>query len=154
MTPEQRSALEGLVGKPLTPDQLTRVEAYLPERNDVEIAKIISEGKVRIVSKRVGVGTILEKFNGKGGEFLDALASIGQSNRDIHWLLESNIKRGDFDVGVPASRVGMQNLALMLPEYAEGIGNLLAAAEEPELINFNKVSDVLNIAEGRMTLNG
>lgn len=152
MTPEQLQALESVRGSALTQDQIDRAEAFLAERNDVELARIVSEGRTKLKSHLIGVGTILGAFAGKGGEFLDTLATIGQSNRDVYWLLESNIKRGAFDIGEPASRAGMQAMAAQLPEYAAGIAALLALGVEPDPVHYNRVSDALNVAEGRMTL--
>lgn len=107
----------------------------LATKNTQAIADALSVGRVKHISMMVGVGTILAKFGGQGGAFLDALASIGQVNRDIHWLLESNIKRGEFDIGDPASRYGMQQLALQLPAFAAGISALMALAEVPDPID-------------------
>ena len=42
MTPAQQTALETVAGRALTPDEITSIDAYLPDRNDVEIAAILS----------------------------------------------------------------------------------------------------------------
>lgn len=107
----------------------------LATKNTQAIADALSVGRVKHISMMVGVGIILAKFGGQGGAFLDALASIGQVNRDIHWLLESNIKRGEFDIGEPASRHGMKQLAMQLPGFAVGINALMALAEVPDPID-------------------
>lgn len=107
----------------------------LATKNTQVIADALSVGRVKHRSTMIGVGTVLAKFGGQGGAFLDALASIGQVNRDIHWILESNIKRGEFDIGEQASRNGMQQLALQLPVFADGINALLALAEVPDPID-------------------
>lgn len=151
MTPAQQTALEGLAGRALTPDEIAAIDVYLPDRNDVEIAKLLPP-KVEVVSTEIGVGTILAVFQGLGGQFLDALETAGQTNRDIHWLLQGVILRGVFDAGNLASRAGMQQLAVAMPTFAAGINALLALAERSTPINFNAVSDALNVAEGRLIL--
>lgn len=107
----------------------------LATKNTQTIADALSVGRVKHVSKKIGVGTILAAFAGKGGAFLDTLAVIGQTNRDLYWILESNIKRGDFDIGDTASRDGLQQLGLQLPTFAVGINSLLAMSEVPDPID-------------------
>lgn len=151
MNNAQQTALEGLSGRALTQEEIAAIDVYLPDRNDVEIAKLLPP-KVEIVPTEIGVGTILAVFNGLGGQFLDALEVAGQTNRDIHWLLQGVILRGVFDAGNTASRAGMQQLAVAVPTFAEGIAALLKLAERSTPINFNAVSDAMNVAEGRLTL--
>lgn len=154
MTPAQQAALESVVGRALTQTEIDQIDPLLDynNRQDMQIAEILSAGRVRTKPTLIGVGTILGAFSGTGGAFLDTLETIGQSNRDVHWLLEANIKRGAFDVGDPASRAGLQAMAEQLPQYAAGITKLLQLGTEPDPIHYNKVSDALNIAEGRMVL--
>ena len=94
-------------------------------------ASLNAKTRIKYVSKMIGVGTILAQLQGQGGVFLDTLRTIGETNRDIHWLLEANIVRGEFDVGDPASRYGMEQLAAQLPAFADGINRLLALSEQP-----------------------
>jgi len=115
-------------------------------RDDGAIAAALSEGRTKIVSTPIGVGTILAKFAGTGGAFLDALAALGQTDRDVHWLLESNIKQGTFDVGDPIARVRMQALAEALPQFAVGINALLDLAVVPDVIT---AQDVARALEGK-----
>lgn len=127
------------------------IQAAFPEltaanRDDVAIAAALSVGRTRLVSKEIGVGTILAAFAGSGGTFLDTLEAIGASNRDIHWLLNGVILRGSFDPSIPASRYGMSQLAEQLPQYAAGINALLALAEHDDPISVGAVSDALNLA--------
>lgn len=108
---------------------------FLSQKDTQAIADALSAGRVKHVSTMIGVGTILAKFGGLGGVFLDTLASIGQTNRDIYWILESNIKRGEFDVGDPASQYALQQLKFALPDFAEGISALMALAEVPDPVD-------------------
>jgi hypothetical protein len=115
----------------------------LPLDDHGAIAAALSVGRAKITSRMIGVGTILAVFGGVGGQFLDALQAAGESNRDLHWLLQSNIMRGEFDVGDRASRAGMQALAAAMPPFAAGINALLALAEVPDPVSSQEVTRAL-----------
>jgi hypothetical protein len=153
MTPQQQSALESVVGRTLTGDEITAIDPLLDpnNRNDVAIAAILSEGRVRLKSHEIGIGTVLGVMAPDGGAFLDTLETIGASDSNVKWLLKL-IERGAFDVGLPASRAQMTAYAQAVPALADGINALLALGVEQDPIHYNKISDALNIAENRMTL--
>lgn len=150
MTPEQKFALEALAGRSLTAEALAEIKPLIAARNDAGIAAIISAGRTRMKETKIGVGTILASFQGMGGAFLDALTTIGQTNRDVHWLLEANIKRGDFDIGHLASRAGIAGLiaAPPLAPFVPGMNALLALGTEPHPVSVNDVSNALNALKG------
>ena len=150
MTPSQQAALESVAGKSLTPEQIAAIEPYLADRNDVAIASLLPP-KVTVVSTPIGIGTILATLAPNGGAFLDALESAGQSDPNVKWALKL-IEQSNFDVGMAATRAQMAAFAQAAPAFADGIVALLATAERAEPINYNAVSDALNIAEGRITL--
>lgn len=150
MTPAQQFALESVAGQSLTAEQISAIEPYLAERNDVAIAAILPP-KVAIVSTPIGIGTILAVLSPNGGAFLDALESAGQSDPNVKWALKL-IEQSNFDVGMSATRAQMVAFAQAAPAFADGIAALLATAERSEPIHYNAVSDALNIAEGRLTL--
>jgi hypothetical protein len=54
-------------------------------------------------------------------------------------------------VGHPVTRAQLEAFAGAEPEMAAAVGALLAVAEVADPIHYNAVSDVLNIAEGRLT---
>lgn len=151
MTPAQQSALEGLVGRSLTADEISVIDALLPERNDVQIAVVLSVGRVKIQTTAIGIGTCLAVMAPAGGDFLNALEVIGATDANVKWVLKL-IDRGAFDVGHPVARAQLQAFADNVPSMATAIAALLAVAEVPDPINYNAVSDVLNPAEGRLTL--
>ena len=140
MSPSHQTALEILARRSLTADEIALADARL----DADLAASLSAGRMRLVSKEIGVGTILAAFAGSGGQFLDTLEAIGQTNRDIHWLLNGVILRGAFDPSLEASRYGMQQLATQLPAFAAGINALLAMAEQADPVAVGAVSDILN----------
>ena len=151
MTPAQQAALETLVARPLTAGEVAEIEPLLPNRNDVQIAAILSAGRARLRSHMIGIGTILAELAPAGGAFLDGLEQIGATDPNVKWLLKL-IERGAFDVGLGASRAQMQAYATAMPELAAGINALLQLGTEPDPIDYNAVSRALNIAEGRTIL--
>lgn len=159
MTPAQQTALETVAGRPLTPGEIVAIDALLPDRNDVQIAAILSAGRVTIQQTPIGIGTILAVMAPSGGMFLAGLRQMAaiqpptEESANIEWSLEM-IKQGTFDVGHPVTRAQLQAFAAAQPSMASAIAALLAVAEQPDPINYNAVSDALNIAEGRMTLGG
>ena len=150
MTPAQQGALESLAGRELTAEEVAAIEPFLAVRNDVSIASILPP-KVTVQSTPIGIGTILAVLAPNGGQFLDALEALGQTDPNVKWALKL-IEQSNFDVGMDATRAQMQAFAQVAPDFAVGITALLATAERSEPIHYNAVSDALNIAEGRLTL--
>jgi len=83
--------------------------------------------------------------------FLDALETTGQSDPNVKWALKL-IEQSNFDVGMEATRSQMKAFAQAVPSFADGINMLLTIAEHSEPIHYNEVSNVLNVAEGRLML--
>ena len=151
MTPAQQSALESVVGRALTQDEIDQIDPLLTSRNDMQIAEILSAGRTRLKSTPIGIGTILGVMAPNGGAFLDALETMGATDANVKWLLKL-IERGAFDIGLEASRAQMQAYAQAVPALADAINALLQLGTEPDPIHYNKFSDALNVAEGRMVL--
>lgn len=151
MTPQQQSALEGVVGRVLTADDIAQIAQFLADRNDVAIAAILSVGRTRIERCEIGIGTILSVMAPGGGAFLDALEALGATDRNAHWAMDL-IRQGRFDIGMVATRTQVQALAAANPAMASAITALLAVAEVADPLHYNTVSDALNAAEGRLTL--
>lgn len=153
MTPAQQTALESVVGRALTQTEIDQIDPLLDynNRQDVQIAEILSAGRVRAKSTPIGIGTILGAMAPHGGAFLDALETMGANDSNLKWLLKL-IERGAFDIGLESSRAQMQAYAQAVPSLADAINALLQLGTEPAPIHYNKVSDALNVAEGRMVL--
>lgn len=151
MTPEQKSALEGVVGRELTFTEETEIDVLLPERMDVQIAAILSVGRVRLVETHVDEGKVLSTIGKTAG---NALLDVIDSNPEFRHAKKQLTNRG-LDVAEPMVREDLDALAAselvvgFTQTHAEAIKNL---AQQPDPINFNIISDVLNIAEGRLTL--
>ena len=153
MTPAQQAALESVVGRALTQDEIAQIDPLLDynNRQDVQIAKILSVGRTRLKSTPIGIGTILAVMAPNGGEFLNSLETMGATDANVKWLLKL-IERGAFDIGLESSRTQMQTYAQAVPALADAVNALLQLGTEPDPIHYNKVSDALNVAEGRMVL--
>ena len=151
MTPAQQSALESLAGRALTAIEIAAIDTQLPERNDVAIAAILSADRVRVVPMRIGIGTIMATMRPNGGAFLDALEQLTTTDSNVKWTLEL-IKQSNFDIGLAETREELAKFAASHPELATVIAALLAVPEVDDPIHYNAVSDVLNVAEGRLTL--
>jgi hypothetical protein len=150
MTPAQQLSLEGLISRELTGDEIAEIDPLLPDRNDVAIAAILSTGRVKTQPTPIGIGTVLAVMAPSGGEFLNALESMGATDANVKWALKM-IEQQTFDVGHPVTRAQLEAFAGAEPEMAAAVGALLAVAEVADPIHYNAVSDVLNIAEGRLT---
>ena len=151
MNQAQQSALEGLISRSLTGDEIAAIDLLLPERNDVTIAAILSTGRVKTQPTPIGIGTVLAVMAPSGGEFLNALESMGATDANVKWALKM-IEQSTFDVGHAVTRAQLEAFAGAAPEMAAAVGALLAVAEVADPIHYNAVSDALNIAEGRVTL--
>ncbi len=152
MTPAQQSALEGLAGRALTPDESVAIASHLAIRNDVAIAALLSAGRVQLESHPIGHGTILEMMPAHGGEFIDTLESIGTQNRNVYWGIQP-LNRGAFDLGLQASQDKLNWLKTsIVPQFADEITALQALGYAPAPLSIDFVSRALNAAEGRVSL--
>lgn len=143
MTPAQHAALEGLISRALTEDEAIAIDALLPERNDVAISAILSNGRTKTKPTPIGIGTCLAVMAPSGGEFLNALESIGASDANVKWALKM-IEQGTFDVGHPVTREQLQGFAVVAPTMADAVAALLAIAECADPVPVAAVSDALN----------
>jgi hypothetical protein len=153
MTPAQQTALETVAGRALAPGEIVAIDALLPDRNDVQIASILSAGRVTTQPTPIGIGTVLAVMAPSGGDFLNALEQLGAADANVKWSLKM-IEQASFDVGHPVTRAQLQAFSAAQPSMAGAIAALLAVAEQPDPIHYNTVSDALNVAEGRLTLQG
>ncbi len=119
-------------------------------RNTVQITEELNKTRpFKLVSTLIGTGTILAKFSGLGGQFLDTLDALGATDRDIYWLLHGNILRGACDIGDPATRAGLVKLRDNLPAFTAGINALLSMAQIPDPINEFEVRKACWSDDGR-----
>ena len=117
----------------------------LASRDDVAIAALVSEGRTRVESCMIGIGTILATLGAAGGPFLDGLVQLGQVDRNVYWAMKL-IEAGSLDIGAEATRAQVQALADARPEIAPAVAALLALAVVPDPVPVNDISNALNSA--------
>ena len=145
MTPEQLTALEALAGRTLTQPEVDAITPLVAANGTQAIADALSVGRTKLSKTEIGTGTILAVFQGLGGQFIDTLRTIGQTNRDIHWLVEGTLLRGVFDAGDPASRFGIAGLIAepAMAPFVPGMNALLARGVTPDPITHTQVGAAL-----------
>jgi hypothetical protein len=152
----QQAALEGLVDRALTADEIVAIDPLLApdNRNDVAIAEILSAGRARLGALRKTTFQTWAAHTGVRASIEDhahndvsPLQSIALTLRDFLWSDTSVIY---FDVQENVDMLQAWVSANAITQ--EQANDLLAKASSPDPIHYNAVSDALNIAEGRATL--
>lgn len=143
MTPAQRSALEKLVNRQLSDEEIAHAEA----RNDGLLAATMKYDE--IVKREIGRGAILAAMAPNGGLFLAALREIGATRPqtvDTANVEESVglIDIGQFDVGMSATRQQLQDFADKNPGLSSGISKLLDLAKVERTVAVERISAILN----------
>lgn len=149
-----KTALESLISRELTPQEVASIDILLPVRNDVAIADILSTGRTRpaAVTKsdfqmwagRTGVRAVIEDH---ARDDASPLRSIALTVLDF---IRSNVETIDFRI-----EANMQMLMAWVQVGAitqEAADSLLTLGVELDPIHFNTVSDTLNKSLGVMTL--
>lgn len=152
MKREEQDALEGLAGRSLTVDEIAALAPLVAVRNDVDTAALLSIGRTKHDPTQIGIGTVVAVLGDPvGGEFLDALDALGETDRTVYWGMDP-VRRGVLDLSVPAARASLTALKEKMPAYAEHIALLLQVGVVPDPIPFDRVSAAINKAQGLMTL--
>lgn len=158
MTPNQKNALESLIGRGLTESEIAQIDPLVIDpdnRNDVGIATILSVGRTvlgqlpkevfRRWAASTGVRAVIEDHA------LDAaspLRSIALTLRDVLW---SNTPSIDF--AITENQQLLQAWVTANAITQEQANALLQFATTPNPIPVGEVSEALNLAEGRITFN-
>lgn len=164
MTPEVIAALQALVGRALTDDELAALAPLVAVRNDVATAALLSVGRVRIEARMLSERGVLSALGSEAGDkMLTALEGItsadslpaplrsnyGAIRRAVSWL------KGDgVDVGDPLTRGLLDALAATGVIQAASAAAVKRLAERPDAVAVSPVSDALNKAQGLMTMGG
>lgn len=114
----------------------------LPLDDHGALAEALSVGRTKVGSSPIGIGTVLAVMAPVGGDFLNALETIGTSDSNVKWALEM-IKQGTFDVGHPVTRAQLQAFAVAAPTMATGIAALLNVAIQDDTVSSQDVSKAL-----------
>lgn len=155
MSPEVKLALEDLVGRTLTAEEVTAIDAHIPARNDVAIAAVLSTGRTRVSllpkttfqrwAAKTGVRSVIEDQATDAGSPLRAIAL---TLRDIFWSSTSNA----IDFSEPDNQLMLQAWVTAAAITQAQADELIAFATIPNPISVGDVSDALNRAEGRLTM--
>jgi hypothetical protein len=114
----------------------------LPLDDHGALAEALSVGRTKVVSSPIGIGTILAAMAPNGGDFLNALESMGATDSNVKWALEM-IKQATFDVGHPVTRAQLEAFAVAVPSMADGIAALLNVAVQADPVSSQEVSKAM-----------
>lgn len=158
MTPAQQAALEEVVGRVLTSDELTALDDLVSTRKDVEIAAILTAGQPsRLVS--VAVEDVFSALYASGDYMTLKTAQLqGSQSAAFAFAVMADamaIGPGKVDFASAQTTNMLDRLQAEALLSAPGRAALLALATRPAApIHYNAVSDALNVAEGRLLLGG
>ena len=106
-------------------------------RNDGAIATALSVGRVRVVSREIGKGEVLDALGLEAGNaFLDQIDSLTEFRHAKQLLANARL-----DIGNETTRTILDGLGALLT--IEQIGTLKALAEEPDPISSQQVTKAL-----------
>ena len=156
MTPAQLAALESVAGRPLAPDEIAAIDPLLPDRNDVAISAILSDGQAPVM-RSIRVEDVFDIVFDTGDYIGLKTAQLEGHPLAVmvFSVLEDAKKLGPGMVNLQATATvdlfdRLQAAGLL--SAASRAAFVVQASVKPPAISFNAVSDALNIAEGRMTL--
>ena len=114
----------------------------LPLEDHAAIAEALSAGRTKIISAPIGIGTVLAVMAPVGGDFLNALETMGAADSNVKWALEM-IKQGTFDVGHPVTRAQLEAFMVDMPDMADSVQALLNVAVVADVVSSQEVSKAL-----------
>lgn len=156
MNSAQQAALEAVAGRALTASEIVKIDAVLTVRNDTEIAAILSAGQpTRMVSLRVE--DVFDTLFASGDYMTLKVAQLqGSASAIMAFAVLDDARRigsGMVDLTAAPTQQLLANLKGLELLSDTGYNALIALATVPCIsIDYNTVSDALNIAEGRLTL--
>lgn len=122
---------------------LSEIQATgLPLTDHGAIAEALSVGRTKVQATPIGIGTVLAVMAPVGGEFLNALESLGATDANVKWALKM-IEQATFDVGHPVTRAQLDAFAVNVPAMADGIAALLELAVVPDPVSSQEVTKAL-----------
>lgn len=167
--------------RPLTTQQITTINTFLPDRNDVAIAAALSVGRRALTSHKISArgvrealtvsqaGRLLRLFKSTADAYasnpeavpawLDAVLSAAGIPAGEHVDYFDMVAcahewlQGDgIDMGATKPRSLLDMIAMGDSSFAATVATLKALGERDDPVQFTDVSRALNIAEGLMTL--
>lgn len=106
------------------------------------IAAALSVGRTRIQSTPIGIGTVLAVMAPVGGEFLNALETMGAGDANVKWALKM-IEQSTFDVGHSVTRAQLQAFADAVPTMADAINALMSVAVVADPVSSQEITHAL-----------
>ena len=106
------------------------------------IAAALSVGRTKIVPTPIGIGTVLAVMAPQGGDFLNALETMGATDANVKWALKM-IEQATFDIGHPVTRAQLEQFAIAAPALADGIAALLNVAVVADPVSSQEVSKAM-----------
>jgi hypothetical protein len=156
MTPEQQNALESVAGRALTPDDIAAIDPLLPNRNDVQIAAVLSASQ-RDVRRSIRVEELFQTLYEIGDYATIKSAEIAGNPLAVFVfaVLKDAKTLGPGLVNLDDPKTislcdQLQEANLLSQDGRDALESLSIVRPQP--IHYNKVSDALNVAEGRLTL--
>ncbi len=156
MTPEQQNALESVVGRALTLDDIAAIEPFLLDRNDVQITAILSAGQPDI-RRSIRVEELFQTLYEIGDYVTLKSAEIAGNPLAVFVfaVLKDAKTLGPGVVNLDDTQTislcdQLQEANLISQDGRDALESLSMVRPQP--IHYNKVSDALNVAEGRLTL--
>lgn len=156
MTPEQKNALESVAGRTLTLDDITAIKPFLLDRNDVQIAAILSAGQPDI-RRSIRVEELFQTLYEIGDYVTIKSAEIAGNPLAafVFAVLKDAKTLGPGVVNLDDTQTislcdQLQEANLLSQDGRDALESLSMVRPQP--IHYNKVSDALNVAEGHLTL--
>ena len=106
------------------------------------IAAALSVGRTKVVPTPIGIGTVLAVMAPQGGDFLNALETMGATDANVKWALKM-IEQATFDIGHPVTRAQLGQFAQDAPALADGIAALLDVAVQDDPVSSQEVSKAM-----------
>lgn len=145
MTPNQTAALETLVGRQLTQEEVTAIDQAITSlgRDDAAIAEVLSEGRTKPKPVEIGKGTIIEVLDlPAGNAFLDAIEGNADFRHVKHLLTDGRLRVDS--AMVSALTAGFVQAGLITTGQRTA---LLALGLQPDPITERAVTLALNAAQ-------
>lgn len=114
----------------------------MPMDDHGAIAAALSVGRTKIVPTPIGIGTVLAVMAPQGGDFLNALETMGATDANVKWALKM-IEQATFDIGHPVTRAQLAAFAQAAPALADGIAALLNVAVQDAPVSSQEVSKAM-----------
>lgn len=162
MTPAERAALEALVGRELSDDESTAIDAYIGDDNDRRddlVAALLSQGRTRYVTTRVSEAGLLERWPTgpvDADAFLQKLETFAQSGHALSGVVRRALKflgtPEGLDLGAAATHAMLAQLAGRNVITSDEAARAMSLSQQAAPVALADVSRALNIAQGRMVL--